>query len=84
MPLLLDMILPPSLAVRLTQAGYPAAHVVERSIGQESDERIVDHARASGDTLVTNDQIRALMNAVAHQREEISKLEAEIEKIKKR
>ena len=49
------MNLPPSLAARLTALGHPTTHVGDRGLARALDEEIVEHARARGEVIVTND-----------------------------
>lgn len=53
--LLIDMNLPPSVAAALRTAGVKATHARDLGLGTASDETIVEHARARGETIVTND-----------------------------
>jgi predicted nuclease of predicted toxin-antitoxin system len=49
------MNLPPSVVAGLRAAGLAATHARDRGLGTASDEAIVEHARARGETIVTND-----------------------------
>jgi predicted nuclease of predicted toxin-antitoxin system len=53
---LVDAQLPPGLAHRLTERGYPAEHVNRVGLGAHSDSDIWRHASQTGATLMTKDE----------------------------
>ncbi len=53
---LIDAQLPPGLARRLTERGYPAEHVNRIGLGAAGDDAIWRHAAQTGATLVTKDE----------------------------
>lgn len=55
MKLLLDMNLPPSLAVNLRSAGFTAVHWLEIGDPRAADTTVLDWARANDHVLVTHD-----------------------------
>jgi predicted nuclease of predicted toxin-antitoxin system len=53
---LIDAQLPPGLAHRLSERGYPADHVNRVSLGAKSDIDIWRYATRTGATLITKDE----------------------------
>ena len=52
---LIDMNLPRTLAVLLTQNGYSCRHVGDIGLSQATDEEIVEEARLNGEVILTHD-----------------------------
>ena len=52
---LIDMNLPRTLAVLLTQNGYRCRHVGDIGLSQATDEEIVEEARLNGEVILTHD-----------------------------
>jgi len=52
---LVDMNLPRTLAVLLTQNGYRCRHVGDIGLSQATDEEIVEEARLNGEVILTHD-----------------------------
>ena len=53
---LIDAQLPPGLAQRLTERGYPSEHVNRVDLGVASDDAIWRYAEGTGATLITKDE----------------------------
>jgi predicted nuclease of predicted toxin-antitoxin system len=51
-----DAQLPPGLAIRLREQGYPAEHVNRVGLGAAGDIAIWEHARSDGAALITKDE----------------------------